>query len=270
LVDEVRNVFDHGLPALNQALDGHLREMHRQYMWEFVAREWDRYRELDDPAGLAHLLARRLALSLSAERVTELAEALGAPPEEPGDGVHPVRFYVLPPLPDARPRAGDIRRGVIDGIEGHWILLTPSCDFARKDPETVLLARCELLSEQKEHVDFMADQSGEKRTRLLNLVRDRGYKRQADRFSFLPSALDVPDLVTDLRALKTVPWADFNALTPIASLDTPYAEALLAQFARYVGRLGTPDLDYELVMRRFDHAAGAEGESTAKGAKGAT
>lgn len=265
LVGEVRAVFDHGLPALTHALNDHLREVEREYMWEFVAREWDRYRELDDPAGLAHLLVRRLAMSLSVERVSELAEALGAPAGEVGEGVHPMRFYVMPPLPGARARAGDIRLGVIDGVNSHWIVLTPSCDFARRDPETVLRARCELLSAQKEHIEYMVDQSRDKTDRLRDLIRNRGSGRQADRFHYLPAALDVPDLLTDLCRLKTVPWADFSALQRIASLDTPYAEALLAQFARYVGRLGTPDLDYKFVMRRFNQqlSAGEEGGSNA-------
>jgi hypothetical protein len=37
----------------------------------------------------------------------------------------------------------------------------------------------------------------------------------------------------------------------IASLDSPYAEAVLAKFAGYYGRLGTPDINKAIVIDRL-------------------
>jgi hypothetical protein len=34
-------------------------------------------------------------------------------------------------------------------------------------------------------------------------------------------------------------------------LDSPFAEALLARFSRYFGRLGMPDLDVAVLLQRL-------------------
>ena len=42
-----------------------------------------------------------------------------------------------------------------------------------------------------------------------------------------------------------------SELERLASLDSPFAEALLARFTRYFGRLGTPDLDVAVLLQRL-------------------
>ena len=42
-----------------------------------------------------------------------------------------------------------------------------------------------------------------------------------------------------------------GGLERLASLDSPFAEALLARFSRYFGRLGTPDLDVAVLLQRL-------------------
>ncbi len=42
-----------------------------------------------------------------------------------------------------------------------------------------------------------------------------------------------------------------KAINIVASLDSPYAEKVVAQYGRYFGRLGTPDLNIELVLDRL-------------------
>jgi hypothetical protein len=49
-----------------------------------------------------------------------------------------------------------------------------------------------------------------------------------------------------------------DSLNRLASLDSPFAEALLARFVRYFGRLGTPDLNTEVILSRL-RFAGSEG-----------
>lgn len=50
-----------------------------------------------------------------------------------------------------------------------------------------------------------------------------------------------------------------TTLERLASLDSPFAEALLARFARYFGRLGTPDLDLEVILNKLRSAAAGVG-----------
>jgi hypothetical protein len=117
-----------------------------------------------------------------------------------------------------------------------------------------------LLEDQAELNHFLEDiESGNRRKKLIKLMSNRGEGRQADRYHFLPGALDLPDLLVDLRGLKTVSREEFNELAPVVYLDAPFAEALLAQFARYVGRLGTPDPDLDLVVQRLGASGGGTG-----------
>ena len=47
-----------------------------------------------------------------------------------------------------------------------------------------------------------------------------------------------------------------GGLERLASLDSPFAEALLARFTRYFGRLGTPDLDVAVLLQRLRTVTG--------------
>jgi CheY-like chemotaxis protein len=257
LIDAVREVIGEGLPSLNRGLVETLRKVQRDYMWDFVAPHWPELQSQADTVALAHMLIRRLALTLESDAASSLVPALpGAAATDAqvsGIGkVHPVSMYVMPPIPGATPMAGDVRRGEVGGTAGHWIVLTPSCDFANGKADTVLIAACEPLAAQPELDDFLADTTVKgRRKRLEKLMGNRSNERQADRYHFLPGVLEFPDLLVDLRALETVPREDFDALEPVVSLDAPFAEALLAQFARFVGRLGTPDPDFGLVVQRL-------------------
>ncbi len=75
----VGRVFDSGLPPVNRALLRHVEDVQRRYMWEFVANNWADLGVSTDRASLAYLLARRLAVSLSASGVEALEAALVSP-----------------------------------------------------------------------------------------------------------------------------------------------------------------------------------------------
>ena len=54
--------------------------------------------------------------------------------------------------------------------------------------------------------------------------------------------------------MVTLPCDELNDLDRLASLDSPFAEAVLARFTRYFGRLGTPDLDVDFVLSNLESA----------------
>jgi hypothetical protein len=87
-------------------------------------------------------------------------------------------------------------------------------------------------------------------------MADRG----KERYRFLPGTMDFPDLIIDLQQLETVPKPDVDKdFTRLASVDSPYAEKILATFARYYGRIGTPDLDLTIATERLKIQAGGKG-----------
>jgi CheY-like chemotaxis protein len=252
LLAVVRDVFATKLPSVNRALIAHLQYVQRDYMWTFVAEHWAQFGAATDKTALAFFLARRLAMSLSGAAVDRLVTDLGgeAGAAELKDGrVHPMRLYVIPPLTSVEPRAGDIFEGEIRGERGFWILLTPSCDLAQHKADRVLLARCDLLNVHPEYTNFTTGPSNGKRRLLGELLRNG---REHDRTYFLPAVFDLPDLVVDLQHLAGCERDELEQLGRTATLDSPYAEALVARFMRYFGRLGTPDLDVDSVLDRVD------------------
>jgi CheY-like chemotaxis protein len=263
LLEELRYILGTNLPLTNRLLLRHVEEVQRAYMWEFVAEHWDRFGDSGDRGGLAYLLARRLALSLGGPAVEDLASKLGAtaPGGEPGD-VAPMRYYVLPPV-EATPLAGDIFEGPVGDTRDHYVLLTPSCDLANEPVKAdyVVLARCVPLEVQAEYQAWrsdLPDENAKQASELARLLRNSRSKGQPDRWFFLPAALTVPNLLVDFQQITTLPCTDLTTLSRVASLDSPFAEALVARFNRYFGRLGTPNLNPVAVMSRIAAEVAAE------------
>ena len=267
LLQTIREIFDTALPQTNRALVRHLESVQRDYMWDFVAENWNSFAGGADRRELAYLLAKRLAISLSGPGIRQLAQDMG---DTTGaftsdERVHPMLYYLLPPVAPA-PLAGDLYHGAIGEQTGYWILITPSCDMVtgREKADFMLFARCLHLEEQPEFADWKAglpEPSNNVNRRLISLLGNNRQDGQPERFYFLPGALTLPDLVVDFQQLATLPRGKKSGLERRASLDSPFAEAFLARFSRYFGRLGTQDLDVESVMSRLNNQVGEQGSS---------
>jgi CheY-like chemotaxis protein len=250
----VDELFATGLPTLNRALRHLVEEEQRAYMWGYVADHWDELRAGNDPVGLAYLLVRRLGRSLSGPGVVRVAEQLGAAEGgAPADGtIHAAEMYVLPPLPDTRPGVSEIvREG--EGVDARWwFVLTPSCDLEHpeKGLDRVFLARCILATEDRRVARWLETDSNSSREKVEELVSHKT-GNQHDRWLFLPSAPTLPDLVVDFQALHSVELTEFENMIRVGSLASPFAEAALNRFGRYIGRVGTDDLDVEALMARL-------------------
>jgi CheY-like chemotaxis protein len=246
LRQRIATIFDSGLPLLNRALTVHVDDVLRDFMIDFVEKHWSDLSGYERRGDLAYLMVRQLARALDSTFVAELAEAVAAPSNAT---VHPTRFYVVPPLHD--PRTGDLVRN----NAGEWfIVITPTCDLVahsgRRRAEYVIVAPCVLLTDTEEYLNWVSDQTSAA-TKKLDLLITNRRQGQLDRYYFLPSAWGVPDLVVDLQRLTNFSYADFDSFTRVATLDDPYAQAVLAQLGRYGGRVGTPDLDASAVKQRL-------------------
>ncbi|MFA6498907.1 MAG: hypothetical protein WC256_09725 [Desulfurivibrionaceae bacterium] len=250
LGEEVGNILATQLPAISRRIE----EIQRTYMWDFVGQHWQDYdsHPQHKQADLAYLMARRLAVSLQNEAKT-LAYKVAADtaPSADSASIHPMEMYVHPPVSGSH-FAGDIVRGDVGGENGVWLVLTPSCDFERRHPlDNVLLARCLPLTGLQEFTAWKDDPTASKEGPLKALIGDSRQKAQSERFKFLPGTFFLPDSVVDFQRLATITFTGLALLEVVASLDSPFAEAILARFARYFGRLGTPDIDRDLVLRRL-------------------
>lgn len=92
--------------------------------------------------------------------------------------------------------------------------------------------------------------SNTKKKRVERLVRN-ARDESADRYHFLPGVWDIPDLVIDFQQLQHIVLADLRTCTCLGTMASPFAEALGVRFQRYIGRIGTPDLDVSTVLAKI-------------------
>jgi hypothetical protein len=181
--------------------------------------------------------------------------------------IHPVEMYIYPPA-SANYYAGDIFKDISIGGDKNFeygILLTPSCDLEQGKVQQVLIAECKYLHERPEYADtekYWAEskkardektgsQPKETPVKILKQLINNNYQDQKDRYKFLPGTFFLPDLLIDFQSLTQTTLDKLSGLNRIASLDSPFAESCLANFARYYGRIGTPDLDTDFILNRL-------------------
>ncbi len=248
LRNEVIEVLKTGLPGINRCLIEHFRTIQAKYMWEFVEPIWKKICTVEDSKSLAYLLSRRLAWSLTRENIHSLIGSLGgaAVAGAAGDLVHPVEYYIYPPIGDQY-NSGDII-SMKKKEMSYWIILTPSCDMYQRDAgkvksEYVLIARCCPVSKTDEGKKWQQDGSADAKGCLTEFMRNNKKAGQKERYYFLPGTFFLPSLFVDFQILVTVPFDDLKKFEKVATLDSPFAECTLNRFWRYIGRIGTPDLN---------------------------
>jgi DNA-binding response OmpR family regulator len=251
LISEVKSVLDTRLPELSR----HVENLQREYLWDFVSAHWKEFSGQHQKVDLAYLMAGRLASTLRLQAGEFAARAGGAPNAVPtGTNVHPMQMYVYPTVPQIQ--GGDLVAEDAENGSTLWLVLTPTCDFVQKKVEEVLLAKCVPLKDTLEYKNWI--DSPDKPEELHALVGDNrkaakgGPKKvQPERFKYLPGTFFVDDSVADFQALKTVPIDSLTSFRRVATLDSPFAEAVLARFTRYFARLGTPDIEKASVVGRL-------------------
>jgi hypothetical protein len=255
-------VFATKIPQMHRAIVDQLDKTLCNYMWGFVVKQWEGLKDIADKPEFLRLLIQRLAMSLVREGIdAAVAKVFGKGAETAADKIHPAEVYIKPPIgPD--PLLGDIRvrkrkRGTETETE-YLVVIWPSCDMVSvsgRTPktDTILCARASAFVYSAEVVALRGDnsQKNQKRVKMLIANNRDSNLGSPDRFHFLPGICDVPGLVIDFQALEDIPLADARSLECAASLASPFAEHLASRFLRYIGRLGTPDVDSDLIVNQL-------------------
>ena len=273
LTDRVCDILSSEFPAIHRALLWHVDVVVRDFMVDFVEKNWPQLAAPPRKGDLAHLLLRRLALSLGSGGAVLRAQLDGVEGVDFGEQevVHPMRMYVTPPVGDFT--TGDLLVGPrippqpesAEANNGHastwYVVLTPACDLVtgRRKADFFVLVECLPLGSEPELAAWRAaaaadpESSETKKAEraLRRLMRNNPEDKQKDRFIYLPAAWTIPDLLVDLQRTVHLPFHEHTEYDRVATLDSPYAEALVATFGRYLGRLGTPDLDLDEPLERL-------------------
>jgi hypothetical protein len=172
------------------------------------------------------------------------------------DIAHPIEIYIYPAI-SAEYRAGDL----LKKDNKFYLLVTPSCDMVLKKgirkAEGVTLIECVPLSESKEFKEFSeAKNSGdtgkinEKKGKLKLFIENRS----GERYFFLPGTHFIADSFVDFQKISAGEYNSLQSFEKIAELDTAYADSLIAKFVRYYNRIGTRDLNSDLIIDKIERS----------------
>jgi hypothetical protein len=281
LAQAVTDVFATKIPQMHRAIVDQLDKTLCDYMWGFVVKQWEALKGIADKPEFLRLLMQRLAISLVREGIDlAVVQVFGDQPNTAEDRIHPAEVYIKPPIgPD--PLLGDVRvrktKTETETKVEYLVVVWPSCDMAtssgrKPKTDTILCARASLFSDCAEVTALKAENSQKKQQKvklLISNTRDPNFG-SPERFHFLPGICDVPALIVDFQALEDMPLADARSLDCVASLASPFGEHLSSRFLRYIGRLGTPDIDSDLILKEFTPVEQGENPpSVAIGVEGA-
>ncbi len=253
LVKELEALFALKIPQIHRAILDHLETSLRDYMWNFVVSNWQTFEGLVTRPDFARLLVHRLGQQFARVGVDVVVGRLhpDAPAGDPDpDKVHPAEYYIKPPL-DTNPTLGDLREISYEGRKEIYVVVWPSCDLVLRDGKCkvdhALCARTRPVAELEEYQKWLENGAPSKGNAVKPMhalmANNRQGAHQPERFHFLPAAWDIPAVVVDFQQLEHI---DVNLLRDarcIATVASPFAEAIGVRFVRYLGRLGTPDLD---------------------------
>lgn len=259
LKSEIIALIKTGLPAINRNLIGHFCKVEAKYMWEFVEPIWKKFSTVVDSKSLAYLLSRRLAWSLTRENIHFFINSLGgtAGTGTADDLVHPAEYYIYPPI-GTQYNSGDILSKKKKKEITYWIILTPSCDMFQRDSgrvksEQVLVAGCISLPGTEEGKKWCQGGNADAKECLVEFMRNNKKAGQKERYYFLPGTFFLPNLFVDFQILDTIPFEDLKKYGKVATLESPFAECALNRFCRYIGRIGTPDLNPPEIKNIIDN-----------------
>lgn len=222
-------VASRALATINE-IEQHVATVLTEHMWNELAPNWAEYTADGDTADIAQVLLSRLARILDDER-------------EQANASHPSHRYVYPPA-STRRAPGDILRAA---DQTWWVTLTPACDFAQSKVEFVLIAQADPLESNARYQKWAETKS----KGAWNELERNVLKATQGRYNYLPAFRDLPDLVVDMENVRAVAASELEPMEAVASLVSPFSEALLVQHSQFRGRIGVPDLNVGLVQARL-------------------
>jgi CheY-like chemotaxis protein len=255
LKTEIESVMASKLPFIKKSLNDYIRETLRLYLWDFVHEEWQSLSQITDGVSLNYLLARRLAHSLSKERIMTL---VGSGPINE-DIAHPMEFYVYPPVRQ-QISTGDILRK--DGKI--FVILNPACDLILRSgirkAKDIILAEGISLEETSEYKKYKESRTAGPKKELTKLLENNADENR-DRFFLLPKTKFIENTIIDFLKIKVIPETELTGFEIVAELDSPFAESVLSRFVKYYNRIGVPDIKSEDLLAEIDRNLDSENDT---------
>jgi hypothetical protein len=252
IVTKLLEVIATGVPLLARKIHDELDRAAGSYLWDFLEGKWSDLvaRGATDAVVLERIIRRRAAIQLS-----HLDPSKSSPVEL--GMVEGVEFYLYPPVSGLEMRLGDILRKKADGT--FFVVITPHCHLVVQPNETLPRADYVLLVHAIPANDAIRAAyktpkgepknpwSGDASDRLRKFTQSpSSMGKPTGRHWFLPGFLELPNLFCDFLQVQSISLdmigKDFDRMATLAS---PFAEALQACFGTFFGAVGIPVVNSE-------------------------
>lgn len=239
-------VLDTGIPQIGRQLHNELDRNASDYLWGFLERKWQ---QLNDPVPMNLELVYRLVRRRAAVQIAEIDPNCGTAPLSERDAAE---YYIYPALlTQGHFNLGDIVRSKTETNDLR-VILTPHCHLVIQPGQSAPRADHVLTVKALPAAAVLGQRLVDVRNNDVNwnkkLKQWARSPAQTDgkpkgRHWFLPGFLDIPHSFCDFVQVQTVPYGQLCAgYERLATLASPYAEALQACFATYYSVVGIPDL----------------------------
>lgn len=202
-------------------------------IWKRWETTWN---SMGDRTMLGGMITRQIA--------SHVADRLSLPPANH----HPDEFYIIPPLFSERLDTGDL----ITQNEHVYVVVTPRCNMANEPkPMHLMLALCHPMTaewvEMKEGFNSGIDSKRGKSAAVK--LRNFAIQNHSTSTHFIPPCGDKGPWLVDFKETSGVLSAAAPELLKgrFASISTHFVPNLVQRYASYLGRIGQPDLDWNIL-----------------------
>jgi CheY-like chemotaxis protein len=243
--------------TLTRRISGLVEGYVREFMRDVVAPHWEEMAGADQDE-IALVIINRLAAWLREDGLRALDSTVESDIVKMPGQPSAARVYLIPPVTHHL-TATDL---LLDPEDGWWLVLTPACDLYEDPPSANVpkprTAKAQFVRLAKADRMFTDGASGSESPAIATWLASAKSRRDKDqvkrvfrsddnRYRALPRFLDVPDLVIDFENVRSIELSEVRTWKRVATLDSPFAEAMLTSYSRSVGRVGTPDISFDAV-----------------------
>jgi len=247
----IGEILNSKLPSIKNKINEYIKENLRDYMWNFVHKDWLNISKTVNKELISYLLTKRLGYLLSEKHISNLLEE---DVQYYLDLSHPLDFYIYPPLEKKAYSPGDI----LIKDNQNYVLLTPACDLelkkGRRKADNVLLIKTIPLNETPEYLAFKENNSNSTKGELKKLIENRN----GERFFFLPKTWFIEDSLLDFQKISVIKYEDLEEYSKTIELNPSHANSLLSKFIRYYNRIGTKDISSDEIVSRIEEELNEE------------
>jgi len=245
VLEEMTDIYKTGITKI-MGRRGIIEETLQKVFWGNIAKNMEYWKkEVENKDKIEKVLSRHI--------LAHLVESLKLTEEGEFEKCHPAEVYIMPPVKKDF-FTGDILKDKDSGE--YFLILTPACDMElrkqgdnsiKRNANKIILAKLIKFNQVTEIREYINNQSNTKKQKVEEYI-----KNKKGRYHYLPSfGTQIPGFLIDFQDINRINPKELTSYDRVASIDEPFLKDIIARFASYYARQGSPDLDMDIILRRL-------------------